>query len=95
MKKREDRRRAATQPVYDKIWEVRRNAEALGFPKATRDQRRWMNDAGLFATKTFADAFGLSLRDGWNILCCTYPSVGIYYDEDSNTVTGWAVEYNA
>src|SRR5262245_42427933 len=30
-KKAEDRRRAATQPVYDKIWAVRNGAKALGY----------------------------------------------------------------
>lgn len=91
----EARRRAATQPAYDKIWVVRNNAEALGFPRASREQRTWFRSAGVFSTQAFADAFGLDLRDAWNVLCCSYPKIGLFYDETANKVAGWSADYNA
>jgi len=91
----EARRRAVTQPVYDKIELVRRDAKNLGYPTASREQRIWFRSAGVFGTQAFADAFGLSLRDAWNLLCCSFPKVGLFYDEAANKVVGWSAEYNA
>lgn len=95
VKQIEDRRREATQPLYDKIWAVRHAAASLGFPSPTYDQRRWFMTAGVFSTCDFAKAFGLSKLDAWNLLCCSYPKIGLYYDETANAVLGWAAEYNA
>lgn len=95
IKGNQDRQRAATQPIYDKVWAVRNNAKALGFPHPSREQREWFRQAGVFATQSFADAFGLTKQDAWNLLCCSYPKVGLFYDEAANKVLGWASEYNA
>jgi hypothetical protein len=95
LKLAEDRRRAVTQPVYDKVWAVRDAAASLGYPSASREQRIWFRSAGVFGTQAFADAFGLSLRDAWNVLCCSYPKIGLFYDEAGNKVAGWSVDYNA
>lgn len=87
--------RAITQPVYDKIWEVRRNAKDFGYPHASRDQRVWFRQAGTFSTQDFADAWGLAKVDAWRLLCCSYPDVGIVVDHEAGKVVGWAREYNA